>query len=255
MADNAPSSATHSRAPSSLSPSLLEPTRRTVPLCLAIGQSALEMKAQLNHGEFLRELESMGISYRLAQRCMEAATVLGDYFLTPLVKAIPTQSHMDELMCLDGAELEALASGKHVGALTLETLPTMSSAEVRSSIRNARLQQPAEGTAEPTITGDVARNGEAMPTEDIRSNRATSHDLGRRVALPANAPISTHLQLERRKAYCRELARVLVRYATADEVGALAEQLESQVRAITRSRPSQGLNDAAYAAFTRYMLA
>lgn len=66
------------------------------------------------------------------------------------------------------------------------------------------------------------------------------------------APVPT---LEHRKAYCRELTRVLMRYADTFEVEQIAQALEQAAHDITRSRPCPGLNDAAYVQFVRYTLA
>ena len=59
----------------------------------------------------------------------------------------------------------------------------------------------------------------------------------------------------RRQVYCRELTRLIVRYGDPAEIEQLSLLLENFSRSITHQRPCQGLNDASYAAFARYMLA
>lgn len=62
------------------------------------------------------------------------------------------------------------------------------------------------------------------------------------------------VDLERRKQYCRELCRVLLRYASEAETRDLAHQLEDMVADQLASRYSPGLNAAAYDVFARYGL-
>ena len=61
--------------------------------------------------------------------------------------------------------------------------------------------------------------------------------------------------LEQRKAYCRTLCRVILRYADDTDTEQLAVALREIASGITSRRPCQGLNDAAYAAFAHYLLA
>ncbi|QSI33322.1 hypothetical protein GNX71_28660 [Variovorax sp. RKNM96] len=60
--------------------------------------------------------------------------------------------------------------------------------------------------------------------------------------------------LERRKAYCRQLCRVLVRYADEDELAELTKTLDGFTRTVLAHRECIGLNDAAYHAYTHYLL-
>ncbi|UDM15866.1 hypothetical protein [Vogesella sp. XCS3] len=61
-------------------------------------------------------------------------------------------------------------------------------------------------------------------------------------------------QHERRKQYCRELCRVLLRYASETETRDLTHLLEDVVADQLASRYSPGLNAAAYDVFARYGL-
>lgn len=61
-------------------------------------------------------------------------------------------------------------------------------------------------------------------------------------------------RFERRKQYCRELCRVLLRYASEAETRDLTHLLEDVVADQLASRYSPGLNAAAYDVFARYGL-
>lgn len=57
---------------------------------------------------------------------------------------------------------------------------------------------------------------------------------------------------ERRKAYCRDLCRVIARYASAEEATELARALENLSANILARRYCPGLNAAAYDVLARY---
>lgn len=250
MVDTAPGSAKSPRVRSSALSSLGQQLRRPIEQTLAMGRVLLDVKAGSDHGDFLKSLEAQGIEPRTAQKFMKAAQVFADARLQPLIQSAATQTRLFELLSLEPAQLRALAAGEPVGPLTLESLVSFSMAELRQAVRVVRSgeQSALEQTHDATPLAM-----KAVPDEATKLGLRQQAMLYRAIAADIEADAKP--DLGHRKAYCRELARVLVRYATADEVSELAEQLEGQVRAITRSRPSQGLNDAAYAAFTRYMLA
>lgn len=100
---------------------------------------------------------------------------------------------------------------------------------------------------------DQLKGGD-QPTGDIRS--AAQHPSeGHTEQASATAQSESPSHHSRRQVYCRELTRLIVRYGEPAEIEQLSLLLESASRSITRQRPCQGLNDASYAAFARYMLA
>ncbi len=70
-------------------------------------------------------------------------------------------------------------------------------------------------------------------------------------ALPSTPPAC---QMERRKAYCRELLKTLLRYTTEDEADELVHVIEDAVRDLLSRRHCPGLNDARYDVYRRFWL-
>lgn len=70
-------------------------------------------------------------------------------------------------------------------------------------------------------------------------------------ALPSTPPAC---RIERRKAYCRELLKTLLRYTTEDEAEELVQVIEGEVRNLLSHRHCPGLNDARYDAYRRFWL-
>lgn len=70
-------------------------------------------------------------------------------------------------------------------------------------------------------------------------------------ALPSTPPAC---QIERRKAYCRELLKTLLRYTTEDEADELVHVIEDAVRDLLSRRHCPGLNDARYDVYRRFWL-
>ncbi|MBH2032608.1 MAG: hypothetical protein I8H73_07140 [Pseudomonadales bacterium] len=74
------------------------------------------------------------------------------------------------------------------------------------------------------------------------------------VALKALASTPPACQVERRKAYCRELLKTLLRYTTGDEAEELMHVIEGEVRDLLSHRHCPGLNDARYDVYRRFWL-
>lgn len=74
------------------------------------------------------------------------------------------------------------------------------------------------------------------------------------VALKALASTPPACKIERRKAYCRELLKTLLRYTTEDEAEELVHVIEDEVRDLLQRRHCPGLNDARYDVYRRFWL-
>lgn len=74
------------------------------------------------------------------------------------------------------------------------------------------------------------------------------------VALNALTSTPPACEFERRKAYCRELLKTLLRYTTEDEAEELVHAIEDEVQALLSRRHCPGLNDARYELFRRFWL-
>jgi hypothetical protein len=67
-------------------------------------------------------------------------------------------------------------------------------------------------------------------------------------------PLPFNQELEREKAYCRDLIRVLVRYCDATEVDDLTSWIDARIDDLLRTRDCRGLNDARYDLYCKYWL-
>ncbi len=70
-------------------------------------------------------------------------------------------------------------------------------------------------------------------------------------AIPSRPPAC---QIERRKAYCRELLKTLMRYTSEEEAEELVQVIEGEVRNLLSHRHCPGLNDARYDVYRRFWL-
>ncbi len=60
--------------------------------------------------------------------------------------------------------------------------------------------------------------------------------------------------LEREKAYCRDLVKMLLRYCDAGEVDKLTLAIDEQIDHLLESRYCPGLNAACYELYRKYWL-
>ncbi|MDP3848106.1 MAG: hypothetical protein Q8R10_16955 [Pseudomonas sp.] len=74
------------------------------------------------------------------------------------------------------------------------------------------------------------------------------------VAFKAPDATSPAGRTERQKAYCRELLKTLLRYATKEETEELVHTIETEVIDLLNHRHCPGLNDARYELFRRFWL-
>lgn len=71
-------------------------------------------------------------------------------------------------------------------------------------------------------------------------------------AQPTATKLMLEKQLEREKAYCRDLLKTLLRYCDLDSVDDVRTVLDDQIDSVLRSRHCPGLNAARYALYCRY---
>lgn len=82
-------------------------------------------------------------------------------------------------------------------------------------------------------------------------NPATVDNVVPLKAIPSTPPAC---QIERRKAYCRELLKTLLRYTTENEAEELVHVIEDEVQTLLSRRHCPGLNDARYELYRRFWL-
>ncbi|WP_053074203.1 DUF3102 domain-containing protein [Chromobacterium sp. LK1] len=226
--------------------------QHTALTCIELGKRLCFLKSTVRHGEWLRMIERIGINKYAASRLIQVAVC----FLSQpdglrIVEAAKSKSKLLELLALDEEEVCELARGGRVRGITMETLPGLTVAKLRVQLRRSALPKCAvDGTfkpEEPKCGVDAAFDG-STPHPDTQPNNVVSF-------APPQAGKSVDVdRFERRKQYCRELCRVLLRYASEAETRDLAHQLEDMVADQLASRYSPGLNAAAYDVFARYGL-
>ncbi len=103
-----------------------------------------------------------------------------------------------------------------------------------------------DGAISPVTARLAAERGAGLPPSALGDSNVVALK-----ALPSTPPAC---QIERRKAYCRELLKTLLRYTTEDEADELVHVIEDAVRDLLSHRYCPGLNDARYEVYRRFWL-
>lgn len=103
-----------------------------------------------------------------------------------------------------------------------------------------------DGAISPVQASIAAELGVGLPTFPLDDSNVVPLK-----AIPSTPPAC---QVERRKAYCRELLKTLLRYTTEDEADELVHVIEDAVRDLLSRRHCPGLNDARYDVYRRFWL-
>ncbi len=112
----------------------------------------------------------------------------------------------------------------------------------------------ADGPIE-TPTTDPASAPEAEPVPPIAADPVPEQrPEPLRLVSSLPIPLPFNQELEREKAYCRDLIRVLVRYCDATEVDDLTSWIDARIDDLLRTRDCRGLNDARYDLYCKYWL-
>jgi len=117
--------------------------RRSVESCLEVGRGLLVLKSLVGHGNFVQRLDVLNLEVRVAQRFMQSAKKFSNASSTPLLTAAGNQTKLFEMLVLDDEELEELALTGQTGELMLDDVATMSVKELRTSLREMKLEQAA----------------------------------------------------------------------------------------------------------------
>lgn len=118
--------------------------RRTVEDCLELGKRLLLLRELAPHGEFGPRLDSLGINIRMAQRFMGATLKLSKSDTKSLLVAAGNQSKLLELVTLDDEEIADLAAGGTARGITLDSVESMSTTELRKALREAQADAEAK---------------------------------------------------------------------------------------------------------------
>lgn len=120
--------------------------RRSVESVLEIGRGLMVLKASVGHGNFTARLNELDIEDRLAQRFMAAAIKFSNASTsTHVVNAIGTQSKLFELLVLDDDQMDELMTDGQVGDLKLDKIATMTTRELRKTLREVQANYEQRG--------------------------------------------------------------------------------------------------------------
>lgn len=247
--------------------------QHTALTCIELGKRLCFLKSTVLHGEWMPMLERIGIDRFVASRLIRAAIC----FLSQpdglrLVEAAKSKTKLLELLVLDEAEVSELARGVAVRGITMDTLPGLTVAQLRAQLKTpdasrvADVGNFAKDTTAPKVTvdrkyasagtfeSDEGKSGVdaafagSTPQLDAPPNNVVSF------APPQAGKSGVNAQFERRKQYCRDLCRALLRYTNDAETLDAARLLEDAVAELLARRYCPGLNAAAYDVFARYGL-
>ncbi|MDR1710017.1 MAG: hypothetical protein LBS70_09905 [Candidatus Accumulibacter sp.] len=119
--------------------------RRSVESCLQVGKGLLVLKAACEHGEFIQDLDKLGIEHTIATRFMQAALKFPNVATSQhLLKAVGNQSKLFEIIVLDDEQIEEIELTGQTGGLALDSIERMSVRELRGALRELRADAEAK---------------------------------------------------------------------------------------------------------------
>ena len=106
---------------------------------IELGKRLILLKEMEGHGNFIKALNTLGLSNGTAHRVMQTAAKLSNFpTLGNLLEGAKSRSKVFELMILDDGELKELSEGGTVAGLKLDDVDRMSVRELRIALREAR---------------------------------------------------------------------------------------------------------------------
>lgn len=151
------------------------------------GRYLVTIKELVEHGEWLKSLERIGLPPRGAQRLMQASVkFLASPGSQKVLEATGNKAKALELLILDDDELEQLGEGKTVAGIELEDVERMTSTELRKKLREARESIAAKdavaGAKQQTIDELMEKNAriknlpEDLAAAELRAEASTHAD-------------------------------------------------------------------------------
>ena len=106
---------------------------------IELGKRLILLKEMEGHGNFIKALNTLGLSNGTAHNVMKVAAKLSNFQTSGnLLDNIKSRSKVFELMILDDGELKELSEGGTVAGLKLDDVDRMSVRELRIALREAR---------------------------------------------------------------------------------------------------------------------
>lgn len=160
---------------------------------IQLGMRLTFLKHSVKHGDWTSLLARIGIEKSVAARTMAAAirfNALPDG--ERVIGAAKSKSKLLELLVLNDEELEALSTGKTVRGVSVESLPKLSVARLRSAIRSSTTDFPP--TSAPIIGETIDPQNVSSTTHldagagNVSSTRHLGSKLPSTATLPADDP-------------------------------------------------------------------
>ncbi|MBW8292768.1 hypothetical protein [Acinetobacter pittii] len=116
---------------------------RTVEACMELGKRLLILKEMTAHGEFEKRIEILGLSPRMARKFMSAVLKFANRNSNSVLQAAKTQTKLLELVVLDDDDLDFIEQGGSIGAVSLDSIDTMSTRELKNELRKIKADKEA----------------------------------------------------------------------------------------------------------------
>ncbi|HGM7091483.1 TPA: DUF3102 domain-containing protein [Stenotrophomonas maltophilia] len=154
--------------------------RRGCEAFLRAGRYLIVARECAAHGEWQEMLDRLGVGKAQAFRMMEAAKRVAALpnvsHAKHLVEATKSQSRLIELLSLPEEQFAELAEQGETGGLSLDDVETMSRAELRAAIRDARADLDAKDQRINKLSDDLNKESEKTLKAQQRWKAATADE-------------------------------------------------------------------------------
>lgn len=140
------------------------------------GTRLIQLKENLQHGDFIRSLARIDIAESTARRLMTGALKYANQpTLADLTKRAGSKSKLLELAFLDDDDLQELNDGGTVAGLTLDDVERMTTRELKAALRKLRVdaKQSVDIKEQIIATKDKKLNELDQEVLRLKANKAT----------------------------------------------------------------------------------
>lgn len=145
-----------------------------------MGRDLIMLKERCEHGEFMDDLEQLGIAKSTAQRYMSIAVKFNSPKLQKLVSSLNGEkgvfSKLLELSTQGDKDLEELVDGGTVAGLELDDIDRMSAKELRDSLRKANTDKKADKEANDRLMADKSKHADDLATKLAKAQGTPEKD-------------------------------------------------------------------------------
>ena len=116
---------------------------RTVEACMELGKRLLILKEMTAHGEFEKRIEILGLSPSYGKKVHVSRFEICKSEFEFRFTSSKTQTKLLELVVLDDDDLDFIEQGGSIGAVSLDSIDTMSTRELKQALRDAKADKDA----------------------------------------------------------------------------------------------------------------